>query len=995
MPSSSDEEFEEPTNPWAHVGASVIDAILDDRDARKRSKKESKELTVVYGAPGTQRMRAYWRQAWTTFTTSKLLKNAETVRPSGEDIERFLLSQPRYMKANAGGRTELAYTTIAHGLKHVLQEIKVLHDNFKLTDREKRRIKAVFHKLLEQKLITHEPAREKRWIGSKLTLRMCTSLLEEAVQRGVSDWSVTVSQCLSLATSCTLVTRAGDISKSIHYDDNKVLQYRDIVLTICSPDTEMDDVQFKAWITLRFIKGYKANGSKNETMVVESLKDSNHRPICMLALLITQALRTGNVKDCSSIDDVLRTTLQRRDKTVQWVEPNRPVLSAFKTGPYLEPTRSAAVDQLRKTLNHAAASLGITQTLWTHDIRRGGAQEMSEIAPIRNIDNAAEALKHSARATMAGITRAYTGIARKTTFAERLELEDVYSHPRLMVDVDEDAPKNKKQKRIDTTTIDTFLADPANIEKLKNAKTSRSRRAAATRLIRANGEETTTPTANAMDDVLSPQPTPSIATSEGTSTNITDSTDQSRRKSGRSTTATTPDLTGPAIEQNDVVYSVISTSSSASATTKTRKKPTPTAKITAFVNDPANAGKLSKCNTIKSRRAAAARFIEQTPEDSTEDAAMDGSTLVELASQGDNVDGPTEVSNDVNYFASLLEGDTSMGTVPGFDIIGSQSGFMDFEDDDPSSLFIPKQPAIDSADTIDPQLLMISDLVLRAGTGEELTGEEADGLDFALDIAQSQETPSTTSLLNGSIINFIDKLSRINIHRDGGGPAAAAVSIKRGELLGGSKDQPTMFEAPCKNANLGCPYKDPATSKLLEHEAGCTPERIALLKSHQEARVSGKFVKSCPDCDRVFRGAAQFTVDSALLRHQQQEHDARVFRCTKSTSSNCNKDFPTENALHNHNTDLHSIILPVSCPLDAAHTKQYDKWFSLRAHLRRSHAVRGKDISKIHSGLAAAKRKRDASQGVEEDEAETEVEAQVEEDPDEMNDGDGENEEEG
>ncbi|KAG8626408.1 hypothetical protein KVT40_005353 [Elsinoe batatas] len=351
--SSSDEDFETPVNPWANIGAPTIDAILADTDGRRRSKKASKELSVIYGAPSSQRGRAYWGRIWTTFSSEVLRKNPDAVKPTGEDVERWLLSQPRYMKAKGGGRTEIAYSTIVGGLRFVIEEIKTTHQGFKLTTREQKRIKAVLHTLIEQKIITREFSRDKRWIGSKLTLRMCVALLQEATQQGVPDWSVTIAQCLSLSASSTFITRAGDIARTAYYSDDTVLKYKDVMLQMTASDNNMEDLHLKAWVTFRYLKNSKADPSKNETVVIESVKDPAHRPICFLSLLLAQALRTGNVEGCTTINDVVVKTLQRKDRTVQWLNTERPILSAFKTGPYLNLERPASTDQLKKTLNHA------------------------------------------------------------------------------------------------------------------------------------------------------------------------------------------------------------------------------------------------------------------------------------------------------------------------------------------------------------------------------------------------------------------------------------------------------------------------------------------------------------------------------------------------------------------------------------------------------------------------------------------------------------------
>jgi hypothetical protein len=73
---SSDIEYEHPPpDPFGSAGAHSVAAILERAsDIRVESKKASKQLQAVSGAPATRMQRARWSNAWQVFYTSALKK---------------------------------------------------------------------------------------------------------------------------------------------------------------------------------------------------------------------------------------------------------------------------------------------------------------------------------------------------------------------------------------------------------------------------------------------------------------------------------------------------------------------------------------------------------------------------------------------------------------------------------------------------------------------------------------------------------------------------------------------------------------------------------------------------------------------------------------------------------------------------------------------------------------------------------------------------------
>lgn len=74
----------------------------------------------------------------------------------------------------------------------------------------------------------------------------------------------------------------------------------------------------------------RLDGKKKRIVRLKTLQTSSDSIICPIKLLLILALRLGNVAE-TSIDDLLKNTAQRNNRTVLWRYPDRPVLCAFSS----------------------------------------------------------------------------------------------------------------------------------------------------------------------------------------------------------------------------------------------------------------------------------------------------------------------------------------------------------------------------------------------------------------------------------------------------------------------------------------------------------------------------------------------------------------------------------------------------------------------------------------------------------------------------------------
>lgn len=165
--------------------------------------------------------------------------------------------------------------------------------------------------------------------------------------------------------------------------------------------------------------------SYNTVCTLEASDTGCYNVMDPVALAIVMALRTGATA-ATSIDELVEATISRPDRTIQWAFPERPVLCCIENGQdrHLVLDKSAYVTQINNTLKAAAARIGVTVKVTSHDMRRGTAQEAAALNEATGIDAAAQVLGHRPITTMTGLTRKYVGDVRSIDWERRTTLKD-------------------------------------------------------------------------------------------------------------------------------------------------------------------------------------------------------------------------------------------------------------------------------------------------------------------------------------------------------------------------------------------------------------------------------------------------------------------------------------------------------------------------------------------------------------------------------------------
>jgi hypothetical protein len=185
----------------------------------------------------------------------------------------------------------------------------------------------------------------------------------------------------------------------------------------------------------------------------KTLKKGQDSVICPIKLLLIVALRLGNVRG-KTIDEALCSAAERRDKTIQWLHTDRPVLCAFgNVGSSVQSDKPAGNHQLTQTCAQAAPLAGFLEKIRAHDLLRGAARDAANI--IRSVKGhatpaVAVLIGHSEKSHLQGVTASYVGGLAEDVWTKRVEenFEDMFC-----MDTTDDSFVNVKRRKLGPSEI--------------------------------------------------------------------------------------------------------------------------------------------------------------------------------------------------------------------------------------------------------------------------------------------------------------------------------------------------------------------------------------------------------------------------------------------------------------------------------------------------------------------------------------------------------------
>jgi hypothetical protein len=228
-------------------------------------------------------------------------------------------------------------------------------------------------------------------------------------------------------------------------------------------------------LVLTNVPSYRNDPATNRSATVDCVKGSDNNIVCPIKLLLILALRLGYVSG-TTISEVLNNAQSRRDKTVVWTEPERPVFCAFgANGTALLQEKPAGNHQLTQTLALAGPLAGFLTPIRSHDLRRGSARDLANLdKEIKGVatPSVAAAMGHSNATHIKGLTARYVGPISDSTWSPRLgkEYQDPYG-----IEVT-DAVFSRKRKKLGSAEITAQCRLDGFDEGSRNARSISSRR---------------------------------------------------------------------------------------------------------------------------------------------------------------------------------------------------------------------------------------------------------------------------------------------------------------------------------------------------------------------------------------------------------------------------------------------------------------------------------------------------------------------------------------
>lgn len=464
---NSDElEFSDPvlSSPAKRAGQRSIEQIFEDAQKdRISSKRVVAQLRFSSGAPSTRMQQSLWVRRLEAFREAL---GQDVTRPyTGDDLIRFFASILR--KSPSRWCTHL-HNVMAHGtqlctpllaaentanatpakmsgpsnkpapnVNTIITGVKILlaygqfkwkeADGFKISGHDSTRFGVWLDQAARSGQLVRGQWKKSTWVGFAVLSRLVRTYLARGIDDGTCSWDVTIAKGLSLVLVSALGARPGDVAQSRLYKGTEYMQYRHVELYI-----EGDEPVFcnmRARITIEFEKGHKTAMNEETTRYFRPLNDPSNTHMCPIALLLIHCLRHSLVSG-TSLQDVLDLAWKRADRTVVWLSPDRPILTAFAMSPLrCELDKAAGVDQLRQTIKEMGIVAGMLDCAYSHALRLGSARDVAHL-PAREgaglaTDNVRQSLGHKHSSLASGTTERYVGGASEELYNSRAKAPKV------------------------------------------------------------------------------------------------------------------------------------------------------------------------------------------------------------------------------------------------------------------------------------------------------------------------------------------------------------------------------------------------------------------------------------------------------------------------------------------------------------------------------------------------------------------------------------------
>lgn len=264
----------------------------------------------------------------------------------------------------------------------------------------------------EEKLMTGN-WHKKTWVGFAVLSRLVRAYLQRAIDVGTPNWDVVVAKVLAIVLVASLGARAGDVARARGYVGLEYMRYAHIRLWLNGPEPEFANLEGE--VTIQYSKGHKKDLNSDNIRRIAPLNHRTNTHVCPVAWLLIHCLRQGLVHG-TTLEELLQHTASRPDRVIEWRFPDRPVLSAFTSGPYrCDLDAPAGVELLHQTMREMGLVAGMRNRVYTHALRLGFARAVAHLpasvtdGTANATSGAARSLGHTSSSFQRGVTDAYVG----------------------------------------------------------------------------------------------------------------------------------------------------------------------------------------------------------------------------------------------------------------------------------------------------------------------------------------------------------------------------------------------------------------------------------------------------------------------------------------------------------------------------------------------------------------------------------------------------------
>ena len=301
---------------------------------------------------------------------------------------------------------------------------------FKLTAQDGKRLQTFIDDAVKGGQLTTGVWKKRVWLTFVLVSRLGRAWLEHHHKHRTVNWDLTLSRLMSLVLIASLGCRAGDVARSNLYTSGEYPQYCHIRLMLTGHGTAAWG-NLEACVTLKHAKSMKDIRNQELVCYLDPLDDPRHQHACPVALILALALRHGLVRG-TTIQEVLDHAAQVANRTVEWLFPNHPVISASATegtiGCRLD--KPAQINQVLQSTQMMGVAASILTQVHPHALRLGAAKDVAHLSSATSGSGFAtgevrQALGYSQAAFMQGLTEMYVGAPTRKFFNPKVEQEHV------------------------------------------------------------------------------------------------------------------------------------------------------------------------------------------------------------------------------------------------------------------------------------------------------------------------------------------------------------------------------------------------------------------------------------------------------------------------------------------------------------------------------------------------------------------------------------------